>query len=111
MKIVVTILILSVSALGRVVPVANTSSYTAAIQNAQAGDTILIEAGTYPDVQAPSNADGTLQNPILVKGRVPGTVVFDSYNGGFDTICLPIPVAFGIRLVAPIKGELPLSSP
>ena len=64
------------------ISVADPASYSNAIAAAEANDTILLEAGTYPDVQAPANADGTLEQPIVVKARTPGTVVFESYGEG-----------------------------
>ncbi|MBD3321783.1 MAG: hypothetical protein GF350_11865 [Chitinivibrionales bacterium] len=66
----------------RTVHVTTPSRYQAAIANAAAGDTIAIAAGTYPDVQAPQSADGTLADPIVVRGESKETVVFDSHGEG-----------------------------
>lgn len=82
MKHLLTILCIHAAVSASLVQVSTPSQYQNAIANASAGDTILLAAGTYPDVQAPQNAHGTITSPIVVKAETKGTVAFDSYSEG-----------------------------
>lgn len=76
------LLLAAITVHSRTVDVTTTTEYQNAIADATAGDTILIHEGVYSDVQAPQDADGSLDHPIVVKGAPGDSVVFDSYSEG-----------------------------
>lgn len=55
--------------------VSSLSEFNTAVENAEAGDTILLKNGSWDNVVLNFFADGTAENPIVLKAETPGEVI------------------------------------
>lgn len=71
----------------RTVSVTNSSELSSAISTAQAGDVIELAAGTYPG-SVTIDADGTLSNPIIIRGASADSVTIDAAGSTYGVSLL-----------------------
>lgn len=68
-------LMLATTAWSKEVPVSDPSSFAQATQKLDAGDTIILQAGTWADAHLKIHARGTAEKPVTIKAQTPGKVV------------------------------------
>ncbi|MFO1485875.1 MAG: polysaccharide lyase 6 family protein [Verrucomicrobiaceae bacterium] len=66
---------LATTAWSKEVPVSDPSSFAQATQKLDAGDTIILQAGTWADAHLKIHARGTAEKPVTIKAQTPGKVV------------------------------------
>ena len=67
-------LVLPISA--KDIPVANATAFDGAAKTIAAGDTLILQDGTWADARLKIHADGTAEKPVTIKAQTPGKVVF-----------------------------------
>lgn len=68
-------LILATPALAKDIPVADAAAFAEAAQNITAGDTLILQDGTWPDASLKIHAEGTASKPVIIKAQTPGKVI------------------------------------
>ena len=58
------------------IPVANAAAFTDAAKTIAAGDTLILQDGTWADARLKIHAEGTAEKPVTIKAQTPGKVVF-----------------------------------
>ncbi|MCF7789533.1 MAG: polysaccharide lyase 6 family protein [Prosthecobacter sp.] len=76
MRLTLFALALAIPALARDIPVADAAAFAAAAQTINAGDTLILNDGTWADAQLKLEAEGTAANPVTIKAQTPGKVIF-----------------------------------
>lgn len=66
-------LVLSISA--KEIPVADAAAFAEAAKAVAAGDTIILQDGTWADAHLKIHASGTAEKPVTIKAQTPGKVV------------------------------------
>jgi poly(beta-D-mannuronate) lyase len=64
------------SAFAKDLPVADAAAFAEAAKAVVAGDTIILQDGTWADARLKIHAEGTAEKPVTVKAQTPGKVVF-----------------------------------
>lgn len=68
-------LILATPALARDIPVGNAAAFAEAAKNITAGDTLILQDGTWADAHLKLHAAGTAEQPVTIKAQTPGKVI------------------------------------
>lgn len=68
--------LLTTSVLSKDIPVANAAAFADAAKSFAAGDTIILQDGTWADARLKIHAEGTAEKPVTIKAQTPGKVVF-----------------------------------
>jgi poly(beta-D-mannuronate) lyase len=76
MRLTLFALALAIPALARDIPVADAAAFAAAAQTINAGDTLVLQDGTWADAQLKLHAEGTAAQPVTLKAQTPGKVIF-----------------------------------
>lgn len=76
MRITLFALALAIPALAKDIPVADAAAFAAAAQTISAGDTLILNDGTWADAQLKLHAEGTTAKPVTIKAQTPGKVIF-----------------------------------
>ncbi len=76
MRLTLFALALAIPALARDIPVADAIAFAAAAQTINAGDTLILNDGTWADAQLQLHAEGTAEKPVTIKAQTPGKVIF-----------------------------------
>jgi len=63
------------SAFSRDIPVADATAFAEAAKSVVAGDTIILQDGTWTDARLKIHAEGTAEKPVTIKAQTPGKVV------------------------------------
>lgn len=58
------------------IPVADAAAFADAAKTIDAGDTIILQDGTWADARLKIHAEGTAKKPVTIKAQTPGQVVF-----------------------------------
>jgi poly(beta-D-mannuronate) lyase len=58
------------------VPVADAKAFAEAVKQAKPGDTFVLSAGEWPDVQMRFHAEGTMEHPVTLKAATAGKTIF-----------------------------------
>ncbi len=66
---------LAVSVSAKDIPVADAVAFTEAAKAVAAGDTIVLQDGTWTDARLKIHASGTAEKPVTIKAQTPGKVV------------------------------------
>ena len=61
----------------RDIVVKNDIQFKAALSAAASGDVVLVESGTYSNIDIKFARGGTESRPLVVKAKVPGEVILD----------------------------------
>lgn len=69
-------IVFTVSALAKDIPAANAAAFAEAAKSVAAGDTIILQDGTWADARLKIHASGTAEKPVTIKAQTPGKVVF-----------------------------------
>ena len=69
-------LALAIPALAKDIPIADAAAFAAASQTINAGDTLILQDGTWADSQLKLHAEGTAAQPVTIKAQTPGKVIF-----------------------------------
>lgn len=64
------------SAFARDIPVADAATFAEAAKTVAAGDTIVLQDGTWADARLKIHAEGTAEKPVTIRAQTPGKVVF-----------------------------------
>ncbi len=76
MRLTLFALALAIPALAKDIPIADAAAFAAAAQTINAGDTLILNDGTWTDAQLKLHAEGTAENPVTIKAQTPGKVIF-----------------------------------
>lgn len=76
MRPLIFALALAIPALAKDIPVADAAEFSAAAQSVQAGDTLILQDGTWADAHLKLHAEGTAAKPVILKAQTPGKVIF-----------------------------------
>ena len=76
MRITLFALALAIPALAKDIPIADAAAFAAAAQTISAGDTLILNDGTWADAQLKLHAEGTAEKPVTIKAQTPGKVIF-----------------------------------
>jgi poly(beta-D-mannuronate) lyase len=63
-------------ALAKDIPIANAAAFAEAAKIVAAGDTLILQDGTWADVRLKIHAEGTAEKSVTIKAQTPGKVVF-----------------------------------
>lgn len=66
----------SLPAWAKDIPVADAAAFAEAAKAATAGDTIILNDGTWADTRLKIHANGTAEKPVTIKAQTPGKVIF-----------------------------------
>lgn len=69
-------LLLATPALAKDIPVADAAAFAEVAKNITAGDTLILQDGTWADAQLKLHAEGTAEKPVTIKAQTPGKVIF-----------------------------------
>jgi len=58
------------------IPVADAAAFADAAKTVLAGDTLILQDGTWADARLKIRAEGTAEKPVTIKAQTPGKVVF-----------------------------------
>jgi poly(beta-D-mannuronate) lyase len=58
------------------IPVADAAAFAAAAKTIAAGDTLILQDGTWADAWLKIHAEGTAKKPVTIRAQTPGKVVF-----------------------------------
>lgn len=58
------------------IPVADAAAFADAAKTIAAGDTLILQDGTWADARLKIHAEGTAKKPVTIKAQTPGQVVF-----------------------------------
>ena len=70
------VLALVASAAAKDIPVADAAAFADAAKAVAAGDTLILQDGTWADARLKIHAEGTAEKPVTIKAQTPGKVVF-----------------------------------
>ncbi|MFZ2278460.1 MAG: polysaccharide lyase 6 family protein [Prosthecobacter sp.] len=76
MRLTFFALALAIPALAKDIPIADAAAFAAAAQTINAGDTLILNDGTWADAQLKFHAEGTEAKPVTIKAQTPGKVIF-----------------------------------
>lgn len=76
MRLILFALALAIPALAKDIPIADAAGFAAAAQTVKAGDTLILQDGTWADAQLKLHAEGTAEKPVTIKAQNPGKVIF-----------------------------------
>lgn len=76
MRLTLFALALAIPALAKDIPIADAAAFAAAAQTISAGDTLILNDGTWADAQLKLHAEGTAAQPVTIKAQTPGKVIF-----------------------------------
>ncbi len=76
MRLTLFALALAIPALAKDIPIADAAAFVAAAQTINAGDTLILQDGTWADAQLKLHAEGTAAQPVTIKAQTPGKVIF-----------------------------------
>jgi poly(beta-D-mannuronate) lyase len=76
MRLTLFALVLAIPALAKDIPIADAAAFAAAAQTISAGDTLILNDGTWADAQLKLHAEGTAEKPVTIKAQTPGKVIF-----------------------------------
>jgi poly(beta-D-mannuronate) lyase len=68
--------IIATSAFAKDIPVADAAAFAEAAETIAAGDTLILQDGTWADARLKIHAEGTAEKPVTIKAQTPGKVVF-----------------------------------
>lgn len=68
-------LALALPALAKDIPVADAAAFAEAAKTIAAGDTLILQDGTWADSQLKLHATGTAEQPVTLKAQTPGKVI------------------------------------
>jgi len=69
-------LVLAIPAMAKDIPIADAAAFAAAAQTVKAGDTLILNDGTWADAHLKIHAEGTAAKPVTIKAQTPGKVIF-----------------------------------
>ncbi|MFC5454011.1 polysaccharide lyase 6 family protein [Prosthecobacter fluviatilis] len=69
-------LLLALPALAKDIPIADAAAFAEAAKKITAGDTLILQDGTWADAQLKLHAEGTAEKPVTIKAQTPGKVIF-----------------------------------
>jgi len=75
MRLTLFALAIAFPALAKDIPVADVAAFTEAAKNINAGDTLILQDGTWADSQLKLHATGTAEKPVTIKAQTPGKVI------------------------------------
>jgi poly(beta-D-mannuronate) lyase len=67
--------VLAVSGPAKDIPVVDAAAFAEAAKSVAAGDTIILQDGTWTDARLKIHASGTAEKPVTIKAQTPGKVV------------------------------------
>ncbi len=70
------VLILVTPLMAKDIPVADAAAFAEAAKTIAAGDTIILQDGTWTDARLKVHAEGTAEKPVTIKAQTAGKVVF-----------------------------------
>ncbi|MDB6006575.1 MAG: hypothetical protein JWR15_3562 [Prosthecobacter sp.] len=69
-------LALAAPTLAKDIPIADAAAFAEAAKNVAAGDTLILQDGTWTDAHMKMHAEGTAEKPVTLKAQTPGKVIF-----------------------------------
>lgn len=75
MRLTLLVLALALPALAKDIPVADSVAFAEAAKTLAAGDTLILQDGTWTDAQLKLSAKGTAAKPVTIKAQTPGKVI------------------------------------
>lgn len=75
MRLPLLVLALALPALAKDIPVADAVAFAEAAKTLAAGDTLILQDGTWADAQLKLSAKGTAAKPVTLKAQTPGKVI------------------------------------
>ncbi|WP_395742515.1 polysaccharide lyase 6 family protein [Prosthecobacter sp.] len=75
MRPAVFALLLAIPVFAKDIPVADAAAFAEAAKSIAAGDTLILQDGTWADAQLKLSATGTAANPVTIKAQTPGKVI------------------------------------